>query len=88
MLENPSILRYSFDMSHPVFRVWSCRSVTMRKVRKISRKDSGYTSENPQRPYAGPLQLGEEEMVRASWRHEEVGGNDQLALSGRMTQSV
>jgi hypothetical protein len=50
-------------------------AVTTREVRKTSRKGSGspMDSENPQRPYAGPLPSTRKRM-RWSVTHGDVGG--------------
>ena len=86
MLEHPSIRWYS-SLSHPLHRVpaWA---VKIHPVRTISRKLPLAGSSETAR---GALQLAllqyadwsraieDEDTVRPSWRHEELGRNDLAA---------
>jgi len=70
---------YAGNSEYPVVLA-SREAVKIHPVRTISRKDSAKSNdlvENPQRPYADPLQAQreEDEMVRSLRRRREVDGD-------------
>ena len=70
------ILRYSpfrISIAQVVCALENSAAVTMREVRTISRKDSDFSSENPQRPYADQLILSQGELKIWSGPYGDVG---------------